>query len=475
VPSAAIPFPRISSPGERNALSGGRLVNAILEQVGGGEVVIKRAPGLTRRVTSAGGNLHCRGMIAADDETLLVVYNNAVEAVTRDGSVTASVALGNMPGSDLVTIARNNATTPDIVCVSPASGAFTLTTGGAPVAYPDADVGTPNSVCFLDGYFVFTYANGQFLVSGINSTAIDPLDFATAESSPDTLLRGIAFGGKLFLCGSSSIEVWINAANPPPGSPFSRSAVISRGIAAPHAIAGFEDGFVGTLLWAAPDNIVYKLFSSTEPMRVSTHDIEHDLQALSDKSTLSAFVFMSNGHPFWALKSPSWAWVYDLLTQTWQERQSYNLATWRAERSIFHWGEWLLGDQLSGRIYRADNDAYSEDGAPLVWEVTSAGMKEFPARFSITRADFDFVVGTGSPASVADPTVSISWSDDGGNTFSTPLVRALGGEGKYGQRVSINRLGRTGAHGREFKLVVSDQVFVGLTGGTVQTAQGAPF
>lgn len=473
MPSVAIPFPRISSPGERSQLGGGRLVNAILEKLESGEVVIKRAPGLTRRITSASGNVHCRGMVAANSETLIVVYDDSVETVTRSGDATTSVSLGALAGTDLVTLARNNAAIPDIVCVSPSAGAFTLTSGGAPASYPDGDVGAPNSVSFVDGYFFFTYGSGKVQASGINTTAINSLDYASAESSPDPLVRGVGFRGQLFLFGNSTIEAWQNTANPT-GFPFTRSTVIPRGLAGLNAVAGYEDGFVGSLLWAGSDNIVYKL-NGYDPFRISTHDVERDLQKLSDKSTLRAFVFMDSGHPFFVLKSPIWTWVYDLLTSTWQERRSYGRLNWRAECGFFQWGEWLVGDELAGYVYRPSSEAFSEDAYPLIFDVTSGKTKDFPARFSVPRVDFDFVSGVGSPSAVADPTVSISWSDDGGNIFSTPLVRPLGGEGHYGNRVSINRAGRCGPQGRAFRLVVSDAVFVGLVGGKMQTAEGAPF
>ncbi|WP_457797631.1 hypothetical protein [Methylocystis sp. S23] len=122
-----IPFPTISSPGERKQLSGGRLVNAILEEIEGGKIIRKRAPGLRRFITSADGNAHCRGMIDANSGTLLVVYDGVVEAVTGSGST--STVLGALPGSDIVTLSKNNATTPQIVCVSPATGAYVLTAG----------------------------------------------------------------------------------------------------------------------------------------------------------------------------------------------------------------------------------------------------------------------------------------------------------------------------------------------------------
>lgn len=470
-----INFGTISSPGEKPLASGSRLINSILEQLQDGRIVNKRAPGLTRFVTSLGGRIHCRGMIGANPGTLLVVYNEQVESVTFDGTVTTSADRGALSGIDLVTLARNNALIPDVVCVSPDNGAFVLSPAGPPLPYPDPDVGAPNSVCFLDGYFFFTYGNGDCRASGINSTSINSLTFIRAESASEGLLRGVAFRGLLFLCGPSTIEVWQDTANISPAFPFSRSVVIPRGLASTNAIAGWETKTASTLLWAGSDNTVYKL-SGYEPIRVSTHDVEHDLQRLVDKTTLRAFMFANSGHHFFVLKSPAWTWVLDLLTSTWQERMSYGVENWRGEQSIYHFGDWIIGDEDTGFCFRPDNLNYQEDTDFLVWDVTSTVSDGFPNRVGIPRADFQFVpatgITTGLPLTSRNPQVTVQWSDDGGATWSFPLIRELGMSGAYKQRISVTRTGQAGPHGRKWKLSVSDPNFIALLKGTMETRLG---
>jgi hypothetical protein len=461
-----IPFGTLSSKGERPRLGGSRYINAILEAMEDERTIRKRAPGLRRFITSIGGYTHTRGLIGGNSNTLLVVYDGRVESVTLSDGVTTSEDRGALAGTDLVTLARNNNATPQIVGVSPANGAFVLTVGGAPASYPDADVGSPNSVCFIDGYFFFTYGNGRCIASGINSTAVNPLDIATAQSTSDGLIRGIPYRGQLLLCSYSTIEAWQNTGNET-GFPFTRATVIPRGLISANAIAGHEDKFTSSLMWVGSDNIVY-LLNGYSPTRVSTHDLEHDIQALADKTTLRVFVFMNNGHPFWCLKCADWTHVYDLLTSTWGERRSYGSLTWRAEQSHFMWGDWIVGDETTGHLFRPDNEAYYEDTTHLVYEVESGATANFPNRMAIQRTDFDFVAGVGNAGGNAytdqDPEVEISWSDDGGATWSYPVTRALGKQGEYLRRVTVNR-GRTSHYGRKYRLRVSDRVFVGLLGG----------
>lgn len=476
--SGAIKFSANSSPGERAQLSGSRLINAIVEQLGTGEVLIKRAPGLKRFSKSAGGYTHCRGMIEANDSTLLVMYDDYVESVTLDASGNPVHEFrGLMSGTDIVTLAKNNAATPDIVGVSPDRGAFILSATGAPAEYPDSDVGFPVSVCFGDGYFFFAYGDGSCIASGLNTTAVDPLDSIVAESHSGGLVRGVWFNGLLFLFGKKGTEVWQNTANPT-GFPLSRSTVIPAGLVGVNAIAGYQSEFTSALVWVSPTNIVYQM-NGYSPVRISTHDVERDLQKLADKSSLRCFVAMNNGHAFVVLKSDSFTWVFDLLTATWQERASHNSKRWRAECSVYAFGDWLLGDETNGKLYRLDNRTFNEDGDTLVWDVTSLPVDDFPMRQTVARADFAFTVGVGNAEGETDqeidPTVLISWSDDSGARYGRPVERKLGKQGDYRRRVAINRAGRTRALGRQWNFKVYDAAFVGITGGAMHDTLPAPF
>lgn len=74
---------------------------------------------------------------------------------------------------------------------------------------------------------------------------------------------------------------------------------------------------------------------------------------------------------------------------------------------------------------------------------------------------------SGDDPTQTDPQVALSWSDDGGGGWSTPLLRDLGGEGERRTRISLFRTGLTGPTGRMWKVVVSDAVYVGLISGAM--------
>lgn len=468
---AEIPFPRTPSKNTPQRAGTGRMINVQLEQIGSGDVIYKRAPGLSQLSTSASGSIHCRGFARANANTTLIIFNGSVESLTKTGSVFVLTSLGQLDGTKIVSLAVNNKTpTPDIVVVTE-FGAFVLSASGSPAAYPDVDVGSPNSVTFGDGYFFFTYGSGACLASGINGTSINPLDTITVNSASDGLVRGIWFAQTLFLFTPSICEAWTNTANPT-GFPFSRSAVIPRGLINAQAIAGFESNFTSSLIWAGSDSIVY-LMRGYEPFRISTNDIERRIQAVADKSTLRASVYMNDGHAFWQLSSQDFTLVYDLTNSVWCERQSYGKEFSRIEQSIYVFGKWIVGDFETGIVGTIDGNAFTEYNGALVWELTSLPTPAWPNQRSLAGVDFNFVSGTGiatGGAAAIDPMVDISWSVDGGASFSMPVQRAIGMQGKTDQLLSVLRLGQATKYGTSYRLRVSDPVYIGFFNASQEAA-----
>lgn len=468
---ATIVFPKSTAPGTKPHESAGRLINAYAESLQQGapaEYVIRRAPGLASFVSSDYSGF--RGGIFTDP-LYFGAFEDVLVSVDSAGTLTEIDAL---PGDLPVTFARNNKTpTPDYVCVTQ-NGAFSFSTGGV-VDFADADLPQPNSVCFLDGYFFFTIADGRCFASGLNDVTINALDVTRAEANADGLVRGVAYDRDLLLFGNNNCEVWSNTAEAT-GFPFSRTTVIRVGLAGQWAIAGFEEDFAAGLMWVGGDNCVHALNGYSTQI-VSPPDLNALIEAVSDKSTLYASVYVVRGHPCWKLTGPTFTWVYDFSEQAWHERKSYLADNWRfTGNSVHAFGKWLGGDSSTGAIVYPTEATYRELTDPLIWEIESIAMESFPARIGVPRADFNFVTGTGIVAGEdpieRQPQVAISWSDDGGNAWSTPVLRALGPTAKD-LLVSVNRTGISGHKGRRWRLTVADPVYVGFMHGDMSAVARA--
>jgi hypothetical protein len=464
----AIPFPLSTAPGASPQESAGRLIGCYAEKLGDtgpAKVVYRRSAGITAFATT--GRTTFRGSLLVNN-LLYVALLNRLVTVDTNGVVTD---VGVLSGALPVSMARNNLQpTPQIAIVTE-NGAFYTNGSAAPVAWPDPNLPNANSVFFQDGYFHFTIGDGRVFASGLNATTINSLAFVTIQSrASDSLIRGVPYKGMGFFFKTSSCEIWNDTANPTPAYPYSRLNVIDRGLIGPWAIAGWQDGF-GRLMWVADDSGVYMFDASLSPQKVSTEDLDRLIAAVPDKTTLRAGCYVHGAHSFWFLSSPTWTWEFNTNTSQWNERWSYQAGNnttgayslWRGQGGSFAFGKWIVGDQQTGNLGFIDVTNNQEFGQALLMRIESGPVQNFPNRIRIARADFNFVPGVGIAAGInpiqTNPTVMISVSRDNGDTWSNPLARPLGVQGKGNQRVWVLNMGLSGPAGERWRLDITDPVY----------------
>ena len=168
--SVSIIFPPSSAPGQRPQESAGRLINAFAEKTPVGapsQVIHRRSPGLLR-VAESVDKIHTRGFLDIGTEVLWILN----ERVLKINSAFTVSDVGALSGTEPVTVARNNAVTPNNVVVTD-TGCFNLFSGSAPTSFADADLpGSPTSVCDYNGYFVWSFADGRIFASDLNSVSV---------------------------------------------------------------------------------------------------------------------------------------------------------------------------------------------------------------------------------------------------------------------------------------------------------------
>jgi len=482
----AIPFPLSTSPGERPQEGAGRIINAFSIPRGeGAGAVWHRAPGLiilgsensgswvawsfpfeewfvVREQPTGQGTF--RGGVVANS----VVYGSFGTGLYQvDSSGSFTTITGTLAGTSRVFWARDNASPTDIVFVADGV-AYYIDSGGAKAAYPDGDVSSPTCVCFHDGYFMFGYGDGKIRATAINGTSINTLDVTTAESNPDGINRLWSYNGLLYAAGPQTIEVYGTPVNAV-AFPLTRQGYhITPGLITANAVAGFEAEFGQPPIYVGSDNTVRWLQGFT-PSKISPPELDALISAVEDKDTLEALCYISKGHPMWQLSCDDWTWVFNLNNGKWHERNSYLSARSRMTNSIFAFDKWLVGDTDSGNMLQVDGTSPTETDSPIVVRFESGAVKDFPNRVRVSRADFDFTVGvgdaTGSDPIETDPVVLISWSDDGGYSWSNPWTRKLGPQAETQQRITVLNTGQSGPMGRKWRLDISDPVHVGLLGG----------
>jgi len=430
-------------------------------------------PGTMRRVTLAEGPV--RGIHRASTGQLFVVAGASVYEVFQDWtSAQRSGSLASSTGR--VTMADDGTR---IVIGDGGGTAFQVPlAAGSSVAAIGADC-PGGHVAWQDGYFIHTVpGTGRFAISGLNDITYDALDTATAEGRPDLLVMVLSVNRMLWLFGEQTTEVWWNSGDA--DFPFARNqaAFIETGTVA----AGTCVRAGGSVAWVGSDErgrgTVWHA-RGFEPARISTHAVELALSGYSRLDEASAFAYQQGGHEFYQLTVPAGeddsggTWVYDFATNQWHERD-YTSDTGsephRAWVGAVAFSEVVVGDREDGRLYVYDLETYTDDGDPIrrVRQTPHVDQSEKRIRFHSFQLQAEPGVGLSSGQGSA-PIALLSWSDDGGHTWSNEHEASLGLQGKFKNRVIWRRLGA--GRDRVFRVATSEPVPMTWLGAEIDAVQ----
>jgi hypothetical protein len=187
-----------------------RMVNLYPEVIpeGGKEpAYLQRCPGMRLYTTVGSGPI--RGLWSVEG-VLYVASGSELYKVDAALNITK---LGDITGTGPVSMADNGLQL--FVACNPDGYIYNFTTNVfAQITDPDFP-GAVN-VGYLDGYFVFNEPNSQrvWITALLDGLSVDPLDFASAEGSPDGLVSLIIDHREAWLFGTNSTEVWYNSGNP---------------------------------------------------------------------------------------------------------------------------------------------------------------------------------------------------------------------------------------------------------------------
>lgn len=305
----------------------------------------------------------------------------------------------------------------------------------------DVDYPGWGSFCFLDGYFIGTIPGGDtFSISDLNNgLAHDALDIASAEGSPDHLVRAFKDHRELWLFGERSTEIWYNSGAA--DFPFARvdGGFIEKGIGAAKGVTKTDN----SVFWLGDDRIIYRA-DGFRPMRISTHAIEKIITEMATISDCVAFSYVQDGHSFvvFTFVTEGRTVVFDAATGLWHERSSFGLGYWRPAWHVAIFGKLFVGDSVNGNVYTLDLEHRYDNLMPIVWRATSAPLDGGGKKITMPTLEISLETGVGvTTGQGSDPLVRLSWSDDGGRTFTSDRFGSMGAIGEYRKRVRFQRLG----------------------------------
>lgn len=433
------------------------------------QAMLIRTPGLLLKAALDGTNGIRAVYPPTDGGPLIVVQGSSVYRVDSDFNYT------HVADIDLLTAPIIIKDDGGVAVLTTGPNGYTLPLGSNTLAGLSGFSGSRH-VCFMNNYFIFAeQGTNRFYISGLGTTSIDALDFASAESNAEPIITPFVNHNELILFKKTVTEVWRTVDNP--DFPFQRdtNASIEQGCEASYSVVDLDN----TVFWLGRDKngagIVWRLNGYT-PQRVSNEGIETAIQSYGDVSDAVAYGYQQNGHDYYVISFPTGnaTWVYDVKERKWHEKAYKSPATGlfnrhRAATHAYFNGQHIVGDWENGNLYQLDLNTYSDNGDPLIALRTCAHISEQDynnIRYDRFTLDIEAGVGLQSGQG-SDPQIMIRTSKNGGKTYLDYRTMSIGKVGDYTHRAYVTRLGS--ARSMTFEVSVSEPVKVVFMGAAVLT------
>jgi hypothetical protein len=483
-----IPVPNIVGPMSTVrsvAVDGQELVNFYAERQGEGAKapwILLPTPGL-KYITTVGNLGGNRGMFTTARERLLIVIGNKLIELKADLS---EVELGQLKTkTGRVAFAEVISSTGSYVQLVDGVKGYVLTTetnAFAEIVDPSYEPGT--SIVSLNGFFIQNtnetwYGGTRFIYSGQFDQANTwdaGIDWFTAEVSPDPIYNLQVINGEMWVFGTKTTEIWYYTGNTEQIFARVTSGLINIGVGGRNAVCSINN----QVAWLGSNkegNGSIWLGSGYIPKQISTNSIEYIIGQMADPSDCVAFSYMQEGETFLIFNfiSGNRTLCYELSSGLWHERGSYNTRTGKNDHhrvvTCTLWQQRIyVGDYDTNQIFEWDLDTY-KDHNQIIRRVRTASHLHADRKRVIYRSlEIDMERGT-SKLPAAGPVdqvgteakVMLTWSDDGGYTWSNEVWETVGRTGNRYARVKFNRLGMS--RDRVFRVTFSDDIkFIVISG-----------
>lgn len=400
-------------------------------------IAIYGTPGLELFVDQ--GDTPWRGLYPKDDY-LYGVHRGTLYRINNAAVVTSLGTLGTTSGR--VDMESDG----DYIVIVDGSEIYTYQTSTSTFATgSDADRPTSPNTCTFQGQRILTDEDGtgQFKGGDIaDPTSFNPLNFATAESNPDDLVRIINYRGTVVLFGEYTTEFWSNVGGA--GFPYARilNADVEYGLAARWSVAPFAGTFAFLAKNREGQVMVAALNGYNTPQRISDPEIETIINGYSSVSDVTAFGYMLNGHPMYQINFPTdgKSWLYDGSTQFWSELQYNNGERHRAEIGADYLNETIVSDYSNGRLYKLKSSVYTDNGENIPMTLRGKHIFDMKKKIRFNRLELGYEPAT-TTDQTATPVAGLRVSKDSGHSWGTQTFSELGKVGEYKNRCVWRNLG----------------------------------
>ena len=407
---------------------------------------LQSTPGLVSFATTTDGV--DRGM-GKFNGVLYKVTRNALYSIASDGTSTYIGFIEGQGRCQLIDSIQN------LVIVTGTSKPYaydgtTLTQG------TDSDLPNASSVTYINNRVVYDGIDGQVVFPGLNDPlVVDSANILSQDVNPDDTLAVYAYKQQLFVFGEDFIVPYYNSGVGAPPYSAIQNSVISIGLGAINSVASNNSA----MFFLGSDLRVYALAGLTA-QAIDDQSIGNAIRGYSDAADAIGRCFSFNGQNFYYLTFPSSAsWLYN-------ERIGWTSMTYKDDEPhlmsdyVYLYDKHLAADRRNGNVYEMSLDAYTDNGESIRRQrdtVFVSGKEIGAPGHEVTMNELELIMETGVGGETS-PQVLMSFSDDGGRTFSPEQPADFGEGGDFTIKQKWFDLGS--AFERQFRFKVSDPVKV---------------
>ncbi|WP_290688555.1 hypothetical protein [Haematobacter sp. UBA3484] len=315
---------------------------------------------------------------------------------------------------------------------------------------------------YLGGYTILTEEGGRrFAWSSLTDPKIFPaLNFATAETTDDDLIRPVVINGMLWLFKERSAEVWyVDDTSASEAGAFGKMPGGDKEIGL--RSFGLITKLPGGAFFVGGDGKAYTL-TAGQLQNVGTPGVE---TAIERSDPDRCFYYEWRGHKFCVIRfrnAP--AWVYDLATGEWHERsEGWPVGRWSGVATAKWRGRWMIGSDtgmvsvLHGVVdnlqplhrIAVSTPVYSDGARSILSEMeffAHQGLYDTIRERAglVYAADALFAEDAlyAMAEAARNPKLALRLSRDGGMIFGREREEMFGATGRYDKRVVFRALGQ---------------------------------
>lgn len=257
----------------------------------------------------------------------------------------------------------------------------------------------------------------------LDATTWGALEFATAETTSDNLIRAFVHQNELYLFKEGRTEIWSPTGGDPPFG-LIPGAVVDRGIAGPQCVTSNEFG----VHFISHDKGIYSTSLNGGAQKISTVYIDAILEDAESLISVVSYSWIEDGSRLSGWRFPDRpAIVYDHDLDLWHRRSSgvngepymvLDVETFRGQ---------TLAACSDGSICYFDKEAYTENGAQVARDVFTPPVVADGDDFCLDDILVDVSMGR---VDIGRPPQMILRLSTDGKTWGRPIHRPYGGRGE---------------------------------------------